>query len=69
MGNRSSFWRDKWIDLEQLQYAFPRLYSIVKEKNVSVRELFRRGTYRLASVNNGDYRAHEKRKDYSEDWN
>jgi hypothetical protein len=37
------FWRDKWLDGEQLNIKFSRLFELSVEKNISVVDMYRRG--------------------------
>lgn len=60
-GNQISFWRDKWIDNEQLKYVAPKIYQHSKNKEGMVKEHYRRGSYRLGSINSRDFRIKEER--------
>lgn len=40
-----------------MRYSCRKLYEISKEREGSVKSLYRRGTYRISSVDGGDYRA------------
>lgn len=51
--------KHKKINNEQLKYAAPKLYELSNWKEGSVRDHYRRGSYRIGTINNGNYRIQE----------
>lgn len=58
-----NFWRDKWLDNEQLCHSFPNLYHNCGQQDKYVKKMFHRGILRIVTVQTGDFRIRKERRD------
>lgn len=62
-GNLVRFWKDKWMENEQLRYVSPKSFEISNCKKVFVSAIYRRGVNRVGPSNIRDYRVQEQKED------
>lgn len=73
MKKKGTFWtgtrerrQDKLLeskcqDYEQFSLSFPKTYKATRDKDGSVKSSYRRSTYRIAIINDGNYRSQAER--------
>lgn len=54
-GDSISFWWNKLYDYKQLSLSFLKTYEITRDKDGSVRSFYRMGTFKIATLRDGDY--------------
>lgn len=52
---------NKWHEYEQLYLSFPKTYEVTRDKDASMKSFYRRGTYRIAAIRDGDYQGQAER--------